>query len=893
MGQKCVRLFRHREYSLPAQDFSIEKAPEHPSASPYGRHNSNRLDNDEARGGLIDRNALKTEDDRKAIILALNNHFIFTSLTEEDKEMVVENMQLLVMDTGLTVFEQDRPSKSYFVVRTGQLEVLANGRKVNKIKVGEGFGELALLHDNPRSATVRCIEPTTLWFIDRNTFRRVIEEMNTKIYEKNREFLDKVKLLSTLDPQQKDQLAASLVTMKFNKGQKIITEGETGQHLFILKEGVVSCQRGGNEIFRFHPGDYFGEQALLYNQIRTATCIAIDDNVKCVVLSRDTLVKILGNQLQQIIHKNMTVQAMNNSDTLKLLSKDQKEIIINEMQVKSYRAGDVVIPARTPKQNKIFFVLEGSLKSAKTGTPICDKGFCIGDKHVTEVSTEDPEYQEDLIAGADIKVGEITKYQFEVSIQGKFEDVVKENAATNILKNVYLFRTLPITTMKQLFNIIQVKKYNDSEVIIRENDPGECIFIVKRGKVDICHRGDLIRTVTKYDYFGERAILLDHCASATCIARGNVTLWVIAKNEFVEILNDQMRQKLHDRIRMQDERVDLPELQVIKLLGKGMFGKVMLVSTPNNYHYYALKVISRRKINKYAIQEHMLLEKQIMLHVDHPSIVKLVRTYKDPKRIYFLLEYVHGLELSVILKYVGLLSDTDSQFYMASLILVMQYLHERDIIYRDLKPENVMVDSSGYIKLIDFGSAKIVQSRTYTLVGTPHYMAPEVIVGKGYGKSADLWSMGICLYEFLCGGVPFGEDEEDPYAIYEQILDLSLEYVNVDPNNFPAKPFIEQLLNKIPEMRSGGSFDSLRKHEWLQNFDWENLVSQKLTPPYTPDVGDAPGESEEDEEEGRKPGKWDAMLSQLSAESEDTAQIDDAELEAFKQTIPVNWDEAF
>ena len=171
MGQKCVRLFRHREYSLPAQDFSIEKAPEHPSASPYGRHNSNRLGKGEARGGLIDRNALKTEDDRKTIIQALNNHFFFTSLTEEDQEMVVENMQLLVMDTGLTVFEQDRPSKSYFVVRTGQLEVLKDGKKINAIYVGQGFGEMALQKDEPRPATVRCIDPTTLWFIDRDTFR--------------------------------------------------------------------------------------------------------------------------------------------------------------------------------------------------------------------------------------------------------------------------------------------------------------------------------------------------------------------------------------------------------------------------------------------------------------------------------------------------------------------------------------------------------------------------------------------------------------------------------------------------------------------------------------------------------------------------------------------------
>ena len=138
-----------------------------------------------------------------------------------------------------------------------------------------------------------------------------------------------------------------------------------------------------------------------------------------------------------------------------------------------------------------------------------------------------------------------------------------------------------------------------------------------------------------------------------------------------------------------------------------------------------------------------------------------MKSFKDAKRIYFLLEYVHGLELNVILRHVGLLTNTDSQFYVGSMILILQYLHEREIIYRDMKPENIMIDVSGYVKLVDFGTAKVIQGRTYTLVGSPHYIAPEVIVGKGYTKMVDLWSVGICLFEFLCGRVPFGEEEEE------------------------------------------------------------------------------------------------------------------------------------
>lgn len=199
-----------------------------------------------------------------------------------------------------------------------------------------------------------------------------------------------------------------------------------------------------------------------------------------------------------------------------------------------------------------------------------------------------------------------------------------------------------------------------------------------------------------------------------------------------------MRKQLLHRIHMEDERAELDELVIVREIGKGTFAKVYLVHPRDSKILYALKVVSRKTIEKYAIQEQLLLEKHILNLIDHPFIVKLIRTYKDYKRIYFLLEYVHGMELSEILYRVGLLSNSDTQFYVGSLILALQYLHERDIIYRDLKPENIMVSDNGFIKLIDFGTAKIVPSRTYTLVGTPHYMAPEVIVGKGYNRNSDL-----------------------------------------------------------------------------------------------------------------------------------------------------------
>lgn len=163
----------------------------------------------------------------------------------------------------------------------------------------------------------------------------------------------------------------------------------------------------------------------------------------------------------------------------------------------------------------------------------------------------------------------------------------------------------------------------------------------------------------------------------------------------------------------------------------------------------------------------------------------------------------------------------------------------QNIIYRDVKPENFMVDSQGQLKLMDLGTSKVLKgkkdigNRTYTIIGTPHYMAPEIIIGKGYNFLVDLWSVGICLYEFMCGTVPFGEDQVDPYDIYEEIIKQNLTYPNYLKDK-KAKKLIDQLLNKVPEMRLGESYGALKAHAWFENFDWDKLLEKELKAPFLP-----------------------------------------------------------
>ena len=765
-------------------------------------------------------NCPKSILDIEIINSALNKHFIFTSLAEENRSILIDRMKLYTLKAKEVVFEQDQMGNNYFIVVSGQLEVIVNGKSINILNPRDSFGELALLHNTPRTASIVTLEKTTLWGLDRNTFRTALETINAQNYEENKQFIETVPLFKVLTNSQKELLVSSLSTLKFRQGDKVVSEGDTGDLFYIIKEGIVSCSQRDVEIRQMFAGDFFGEQALLYNSVRTATITAVTE-LKCTAIGRDRLSKVLGNQLQHILYQNTKRIALEKSERLSNLNSSQMTKIISNLKVEVFQKGEIVVSGKSFKGSQFWVVLKGKLID-KRGIVYGEVFNCIGDVEITQPLSS--ECFEELLSENEATVASLSRDEFLMYIGGEFNSVSLNNQAIGVLSKVRVFKSLPAERLHALVSALEIVEFEPGQVIVQQESVGNSFYIVKKGKVDVIKDGVNIRTITKNDYFGERRILNNEPRTATVIANGPVSCWALRQQDFLRILDDNMRLQLIKRIELQDEKITLNDLLIVKLLGKGMFGNVFLCTKKCKNSLYALKTVERQKIERYEIQENLILERKVLLQLDHIFILKLVTTFKDPKRVYFLTEFVKGMDLFDVLREMNLVSDRDSRFYTANMILILEYLHERDIIYRDLKPENVMVDEDGYLKLIDFGTAKIVNSRTYTVVGTPHYMAPEIIIGKGYGVAVDYWSLGIMLYEFLCGGVPFGESDEDPYVIYEKVIERKLIYPNFIDSRLPAKPFIDQLLNKIPGVRTEGSSENLKSNPWLSTVNWVNTI---------------------------------------------------------------------
>jgi len=298
--------------------------------------------------------------------------------------------------------------------------------------------------------------------------------------------------------------------------------------------------------------------------------------------------------------------------------------------------------------------------------------------------------------------------------------------------------------------------------------------------------------------------------------------------------------KLSDPVRPEFQNVQLTDYTTIATLGMGGFGRVELVQDKNNKEKsYALKSLVKKHIVETKQQEHVFNEKKILLNMDSPFIIKLYKSFKDDRYVYLLMEVCLGGELWTILRDRDYFTESITKFYIACVTEAFDYLHQRNIVYRDLKPENLLMDNMGYIKLVDFGFAKRVKSagKTWTFCGTPEYVAPEIILNKGHDCSADYWSLGILIYELMTGNPPFTcSDAMSTYNIILRGID-ALEFSPLITRS--AQQIIKRLCKESPNERLGNQKDGIngiRKHKWFQGFHWAGIANRTLKPPIIPRI---------------------------------------------------------
>ena len=282
-------------------------------------------------------------------------------------------------------------------------------------------------------------------------------------------------------------------------------------------------------------------------------------------------------------------------------------------------------------------------------------------------------------------------------------------------------------------------------------------------------------------------------------------------------------------------KITIDDFQIVKVLGTGAFGKVSLVYNEELKRYFAMKSLKKEYIKKYQQTKHTKEERKIMEKIDYPFISKLYYAFQTKKSLFMITEFMAGGEMFHHLHECGHFDENRTRFYIAELVLAIDHLHKNNILYRDLKPENILLDEIGHIKLTDFGLSKIMNNiekdKTYTVCGTPIYVAPEVLSGTGYNKLVDWWSLGVLLYEFLAGYSPFRE--------MKNRIDLNIykRKLKQDPLiSDTAFDLIKKLCQTNVEERLGKNVKEIKNHKFFEDIDWVKLEKKQITPPFKPKI---------------------------------------------------------
>ncbi|KAH8246650.1 hypothetical protein KR038_000567 [Drosophila bunnanda] len=552
--------------------------------------------------------------------------------------------------------------------------------------------------------------------------------------------------LKNIDASQVRELVDSMYSKSIAAGEFVIREGEVGAHLYVSAAGEFAVMQQGKVLDKMGPGKAFGELAILYNCTRTASIRVLSEAARVWVLDRRVF--------QQIM-------------------------------------------------------------------------MCTGLQRI-------------------------------------------ENSV-NFLRSVPLLRNLSEELLAKIADVLELEFYAAGTYIIRQGTAGDSFFLISQGNVRVTQKltpssaeETELRTLARGDYFGEQALINEDKRTANIIALPpGVECLTLDRDSFKRLIGDlcelkekdygdesrmlAMKQAQHspdgeeakEQQQLQQEFPDLKltDLEVVSTLGIGGFGRVELVKAhhQNRIDTFALKCLKKRHIVDTKQEEHIYSERHIMLSSKSPFICRLYRTFRDEKYVYMLLEACMGGEIWTMLRDRGSLEDNAAQFIIGCVLQAFEYLHARGIIYRDLKPENLMLDERGYVKIVDFGFAKQIgtSAKTWTFCGTPEYVAPEIILNKGHDRAVDYWALGILIHELLNGTPPFSAP--DPMQTYNLILK------GIDMINFPkhmsrwAVQLIKRLCRDVPSERLGyqtGGIQDIKKHKWFLGFDWDGLTSQLLIPPF-------------------------------------------------------------
>ena len=788
-----------------------------------------------------------SEKQKKLLIDILTyNEIIDSEMTESFINMILNSISYKRLKDNVIFFDQNKNEDIFYIIEKGKLEYGIDN-EIYQLSKLNGIGTQALLKYKNKTCYIKTIGRTYLFVLPLGNYRKMVGELERKRNEEKYNYLKKHFFFCNIEESKLRNLVSLSKKIFINEKTILLEEDSLSNKIYYIISGCVNVIKNNIIIKTINEENIFGE-ICLFNQIESFYEYSAEMNSILIEISYIDFFNCLNNESIKNIMEKLFDHAIKNDEFLSYISKDQIIKDIFPLFELKFYFNDTIL---TKNQKKLILPISGTIIKSKylakeisfvsdqIGLTYSKKDFLINGYFNTDSVTIDVDIMYNLIGDETI----VLECEWEILlpklITNDIFKIYKINPLDLIqtLRKISLYKYLCDYKLFRIINSFREKKYRPGQIILKDGPKSNIFYYIYSGDIKININKVDFKTLTKGKCFGDISSENKTFSQITnFISNTNSILFTIDKDTYEEIVNkSDFFLNLRKMINLNDSNITLESLYFLNEIGRGSYGKVYLVH--NKKKLFALKTA---EINQISLHKEKIVyyinEKIIMQQVQHPFIVHLNNTFKTRDYIFFIMEFVNGISMREYLnnrnkKQIRNLEEV--KFYSAILFNVLHYLTQRKIIHRDIKPDNLMINTNGYIKVIDFGIAKyLMKDYTNTIIGTPHYMSPEVILGKPYSFSVDYWSTGIVLYEIFYGRVPFGYDINDIKDIYKDIIEGNL-ILPSDQKNESFNNLISLLLNKNSSNRIS-NFINIKKHSFFENFHFDDLLEFKYKSFYQP-----------------------------------------------------------
>ena len=770
----------------------------------------------------------------KEIFSKLFLFFIFPDSVLMD---ILSNLIIIEIEKDDYLYQKGSEARCFYIMTEGVLEEYDKDDKlIQTYREWDYFGYMSLMNKNyfaKNEGSIKCIESAKLYVLSGETFLIIRQKLIKLRLQERFEMLNHIIFFRHLDCIAKHLLAEQLEFVEVEENKQILGKNINDLSIYLINTGSVVCMDGDKEIKTLGINTYVGLMTILFNT--NTIDVFTREKSTFFKLKHKDLKDILGeNYIHDMLFTLFKEYIQSNSKFVDLINESNNITIFSKFKLKIYDKYEK-INEKNQNLQRIMLIIQGNFVDEITTKILYPTGSVIGD----DVLSKGMQIPTNLCAFPDC----VTLEAELNDISDLFGEEIKINTVNFLQKVITLqktpfFRALSDLNLKNIINHVKVEKFYSTQKIVEEGMEPLHFYIIIKGTVKVSKASKQIRILEKDSSFGEYALLHKTMITATVTAVTNTTCYVIDKEPFELIAHcEDVKEYFKRTTALQNDDLTLSSFNLIKHLGRGKFGMVSLIH--NNNYIYAIKAISRVEADrKKRFASYLIWERRIMLSLDHPFIVKMVRGFKNDYFVFLLIEYVNGICLKELInQQIKLFTVGDTRFYVANILLAIEYMHKKKIVHRDIKPNNIMVNSNGYLKLIDFGTAKLINNYTNTIIGTPHYMAPEILLGKGYSFSVDFWSLGVCAFELFYHRYPFGYQATEVMQVYNDIMYNNYKYPVENKYFSKLNELIEKLLSKQVNKRFC-SCEKIQTLELYAGFKWDELYEMKMPPPYVPEFID-------------------------------------------------------